>query len=206
MEKENQSRVAALASFGTGVAFGTVMGALMAAKPVKGAEPETRLDYLISLTEAIGLALTQIHQSQLDQIEVLQAIAAALGGAPAVPGVEVTVKTSWVSKEPVQILQQAVRAAGTIFTDSMVNWTQGKRLLIKAESSLNQAIQLQAIGNISNTTTLATDIGPPVPCAANGNASIGFAWDDWYPYVGVRITLPIAPTDGILTIWAVVQE
>lgn len=206
MEEKDKSRVAALASFGFGTAFGTVMGALMAAKPAQAAPPETKLDYLIVLTEGIGALLEQLHRDHLDIITALQAIALALGAAPPGVVVEVTAVTPWRAKEPVQLLSQAIKSAGTIFTDSMVNWTEGKRLLIKAESSLNQAIQLQPIGNISNTVTLATDIGPVVACPANGNVSIGFAWDDWQPYVGVRITLPIAPTDGILTIWAVVQE
>ncbi len=206
MEKGERLGVETVISFGVGTAFGTVMGALMAAKPAQAAPPETKLDYLIVLTEGIGALLEQLHRDHLDTITALQAIALALGAAPPGVVVEVTAVTPWRAKEPVQLLSQAIKSAGTIFTDSMVNWTEGKRLLIKAESSLNQAIQFQPIGNISNTVTLATDIGPVVACPANGNVSIGFAWDDWQPYVGVRITLPIAPTDGILTIWAVVQE
>jgi hypothetical protein len=214
MAKEERSGAATVASFGVGTAFGVVMGALMAAKPVEAAEPETKLDYLIRLTEGIGALLELLHKDHLDTIAALQAIALALGAVPpAPPGeappsvvVEVTAVTPWRGKEPIQLLSQAVRAAGTIFADSMVNWTEGKRLLIKVESSLNQAIQLQPIGNISNTVLLATDIGLVIACPANGNVSIGFAWDDWQPYVGVRITLPPGITDGILTIWAVVQE
>lgn len=203
MAMERRKAAEDLAAFGTGVAFGTVMGSLLATAPAKAAEPETKLDYLITLTQAIGSLLTEIHNSQLDEIEQLKAIASALGAAP---GGEVNLLTPWVGKEPVQLLNQAVRAAGVITTDSMVDWTKGKRLLIKVESSLDQAIQLQAIGNITNTMTLATNVGLATACAANGNASIGLAWDDWIPYVGVRITLPIAPANGILTIWAVVQE
>jgi len=206
MEERKRSGVEAVASFGVGTVFGTVIGALMAAKPAAAAPPEERLDYLIKVSESIVQLLEQIHKDHLDTIEALKAIALALGAAPAGAVVEVTAVTPWRAKEPVQLLNQPVRAAGTILTDSMINWTEGKRLLIKVESSLNQAIQLQPIGNITNTMTLATDIGPAVPCPANGNASIGFAWDDWQPYIGVRITLPIAPTDGILTIWAVIQE
>jgi len=206
MAMERRRGIEDLAAFGTGVAFGTVMGALMAAKPAAAAPPEEKLDYLIKVAEGIGTLMEQLHKDHLDTIAALKAIALALGAAPGGITVAVTAITPWRAKEPVQLLSQAVRAAGTIFTDSMINWTEGKRLLIKAESSLNQAIQLQPIGNMTNAKTQATDIGPPVPCPANGNVSIGFAWDDWYPYVGVRITLPIAPTDGILIIWAVIQE
>jgi len=45
-----------------------------------------------------------------------------------------------------------------------------------------------------------------LPLAANGNLSVGPAWDDWAPFIGVRITVAVAPTAGILNIWAVVQE
>jgi len=206
MEEKDKSGVATLASFGVGTAFGTVMGALMAAKPVQAAEPETKLEYLIQVSEAIVALLEQIHKDHLDTIAALNALALALGAAPGAVTVEVTAVTPWRGKEPVQLFSQAVRSAGTIFTDSMLNWVEGKRLLIKVESSLNQAIQVQPIGNITNTMTLATDIPPVVNCPANGNVSIGFAWDDWQPFIGARITLPPGITDGILTVWAVVQE
>ncbi|MBA7678545.1 hypothetical protein ES703_86822 [subsurface metagenome] len=88
----------------------------------------------------------------------------------------------------------------------MVNWTKGKRLVFKAESSLNQAVNLQVIGNIVDDHGRATDIGPALPLAANGNLSVGPAWDDWTSFIGIRITAAVAPTAGILTIWAVIQE
>ncbi len=40
----------------------------------------------------------------------------------------------------------------------------------------------------------------------NGNLNVGLVWDDWHPYVGVRITVAVVPTAGVLTIWAVIQE
>ncbi|GAJ07166.1 unnamed protein product, partial [marine sediment metagenome] len=99
-----------------------------------------------------------------------------------------------------------IRSAGTFYTDSMVNWTKGKRILFKAESSLNQAVILQPKGNIVDNMDLAVDINGALPLAANGNLSVGLAWDDWHPYVGVKITVAVAPAAGILTISAVVQE
>jgi len=74
------------------------------------------------------------------------------------------------------------------------------------ESSLDQAVQIQALGNIGNTVNGATDINTPQPCAAGGKISIGLPWDDWNPYIGCEITVAVAPTTGILTISAVVQE
>ncbi|MBA7701225.1 hypothetical protein ES703_109958 [subsurface metagenome] len=78
--------------------------------------------------------------------------------------------------------------------------------MFKAESSLNQAVNLQVIGNIVDDKERATDINGALPLAANGNLSVGPAWDDWTPFIGVRITVAVAPTAGILTISAVVQE
>ncbi|GAH78167.1 unnamed protein product, partial [marine sediment metagenome] len=70
----------------------------------------------------------------------------------------------------------------------------------------DQAIIIQPVGNIVDSFTLATNIDGPHACGANDNIHIGLAWDDWMPFVGVRITTAVAPTTGILKIWAVVQE
>jgi len=132
----------------------------------------------------------------------------AVQGVPGVPAVEVTVRTPWVAKEPEQIFSSAIRSAGTFYSDKMVNWTEGKRILFKVESSLNKAVNIQIIGNVTDTKDLATDINGVLPCPANGNISIGLAWDDWHPYIGVKITVAAGavPTAGILAISAVVQE
>ena len=183
-----------------GGAVGIVAGLLMA-KPAAAAAPELKLDYLIELMEALV-------QGNAAIIEWLAKINAALGvpGEPGVPGIEVTVLTPWKAREPEIIFNQPIRSAGTFFTDRMVNWTEGKRLLLKVESSLDQAVQLQAFGNVDDTRTQATNIGPPVVCPANGNASIGMAWGDWQPYIGMQIDAAVAPAAGILTIRAVIQE
>jgi len=73
------------------------------------------------------------------------------------------------------------------------------------QSSLNQACQIHLIGNFVDDMPLASDIGLLINVGANENHSVGPAWDDWHPFVGVRITTAVAPTAGILTIWAVVQ-
>ncbi|GAJ03150.1 unnamed protein product, partial [marine sediment metagenome] len=105
-----------------------------------------------------------------------------------------------------EIFSQAILTTGTFYSDKMVDWTKGQRILFKVESTLNQAVQIQLIGNTVDDMNLATDINGPLPCTANGNISIGLAWDDWHPYVGVKITVAVAPTAGILTISAVIQE
>ncbi|MBA7499299.1 hypothetical protein ES704_02039 [subsurface metagenome] len=111
----------------------------------------------------------------------------------------------WKAKAPEQIYSADIRTADTFYS-TMVDWTEGKRFVIKVESSLDQAVIIQAIGNITNTTVRAININGPLACTIDGNISIGFAWDDWHPYIGIEITTAIAPTAGTLTIWAVVQE
>ncbi len=190
----------ALAGGGAGIVLG-ILATLGLSRPVEAAPPEERLGYLISLLE-------QLVAGDMAIIDWLSKINTSLGalGVPGVPGIEVTVLTPWVAKEPETIFEEPIRAAGVFFSSHMVNWTKGKRLLIKAESSLDQPVQIQAIGNMDNTANLATDIGAPAPCPANGNASIGAAWDDWQPYIGVRITAAVAPVAGILLVRVVIQE
>ena len=196
-EELKGSQQGGLVSGALGGGFLGVVAGMLMSKPTAAAPPELKLDYLIELLETLVAGNAAI-------IEWLQKIHAAQG-VPGEPGV-VTVVTPWKAREPETIFAQAIRNAGTFFSDRMVNWTEGKRLMLKAESSLDQAVQLQPIGNVDDTRNLATNIGPPVVCPANGNASIGLAWGDWTLFVGMQITVAIAPTVGILTIRAVIQE
>jgi len=189
---------------GIGVgALATAIAALAAARPARAAPTDEKLDYLIEVLLILVPVLAEVSERQATLIELFEQWLAAQGIEP---GVEVTVRTDWVAKEPEQIFSSAIRSAGTFYTDRMVNWTKGKRIVFKAESSLNWAVTLQVIGNIVDDHGRATDIGPALPLAANGNLSVGLAWDDWHPFIGVRITVAVAPTAGILTIWAVIQE
>ena len=202
-----------------GVILGATLTALLTAKPAEAAPPEEKLNYLIDVLIALIPVLAEVAERQAALTELFEQWLAAQG-IPVAPaeGVEVTVSTPWIAKEPEQIFSKAILSAGDFYTDKMVNWTKGKRILFKAESSLNWAVTLQVIGNIVDDKERATDINGALPLAANGNLSVGLAWDDWHPYVGVRITVPTAepveppppppppPTAGLLTISAVVQE
>ena len=115
------------------------------------------------------------------------------------------IPTPWIAKAAEQLYSADIRTVDTFYS-TMVNWSNGKRLVIKVVSSLDQAVQIQLIGNTVNAVALATDINGPLACVANGNISVGPAWDDWHPYIGVEITTPVAPTTGTLTITATVQE
>ncbi|MBA7701214.1 hypothetical protein ES703_109947 [subsurface metagenome] len=76
------------------------------------------------------------------------------------------------------------------------------------KNTLDQAVQIQPIGNIRDAIDGAVNIGIILPpCPANGNISIGLAWDDWHPFVGCDITtVAPAPISGELKVEAVVQE
>ena len=188
-----------------GTVLGVAIATLLAARPAAAAPPEEKLDYLIEVLTTLVPVLVELSERQVILTELLEQWLAAQG-VPGIPGVEVTVRTPWVAKEPEQIFSKSILSAGTFYSDVMVDWTRGKRIVIKVESSLNQAVNVQLIGNTTNTKDLATDVGPVLPCSANGNISVGPAFDDWHPFIGVRITVAVAPTAGILTIWAVIQE
>ena len=187
-----------------GTALGVAIATLLAGKPAAAAPSDEKLDYLIEVLTALVPVLAEVAESNASLIALLQQLLAAQGIAPG-DGIE-GLLTPWVAKEPEQIFSQSIRSAGTFYSDKMVNYTKGKRILFKVESSLNQAVNIQLIGNISDDKNLATDINGALPCSANGNISVGLAWDDWHPYVGVKITVPVAPTAGLLTISAIVQE
>lgn len=194
-KQEDPSRGMVVGGIG-GTVLGMSLGLLLAAKPVEAAPPEEQLKYLTDLLEAIA-------EGQAQLIVLLEQWLAAQG---IVPGVEVSVKTLWRAKDPEQIYSHAIRVIGTFTSDTMVNWIEGKRILIKVESSLNQALNIQVIGNHVENFDSAVNINAPLPCPANTNISIGLAWDDWHPFIGIRITTAIAPTAGILNIYAVLQE
>ena len=187
-----------------GTVIGTFLGLLMAAKPAEAAPPEEKLNFLIEALTALIQVLAEVAGGQTTLINLMQQWLAAQGIAP--PGLEITVSTPWEAKEPEEIFNQPIRVAAVFFSDRMVDWTKGKRLVIKAESSLDQACQIQVTGNTADTRNLAADIPPMLPCPANSNVSIGLAWDNWHPYIGVRIVTALAPTAGILTISAVIQK
>jgi len=188
-----------------GTVLGALLATLLAAKPAEAAPPDEKLNYLLECLVALVQVLAEVAESNAQLIALLQQWLAAQGVPPA-EGIEVTVLTPWVAKEPEKIYSYAIRTTGTFYSNKMVDWTKGKRLLIKVESSLDEAVEIQLIGNIVDDMELATDIDTPKTCPKNDNISIGPAWDHWFPYIGVKIVVATAPTSGLLTISAVSQE
>jgi hypothetical protein len=205
MEQKNRGVAAGLVVGGIGGAtLASIVSILLAAKPAEAAPPDEKVNYLIEALTTLIPVLAEVAGGQAQLVEAIQQWLAAQGIAP--PGVEVTVSAPWVAKDPEEIFTKAIRTAEVFYSDKMVNWTRGKRLLIKVESSLDRDCDIQVIGNIADTRELAVDVGDLLPCAANGNISAGLAFDNWHPYIGVRIITAIAPTAGILTITATIQE
>ena len=186
-----------------GSAFAAIIATLLAARPVEAAPLDEKLDYLIEVLTTLVPVLAEVSERQASLIQLLEQWLATQGIAP---GEGIEVRTPWVAKDPEQIFSYAIRSNGTFYADKMVDLTRAKRILFKVESSLNEAANIQLIGNNVDDADLATDINGALPCAANSNISVGLAWDDWHPFVGVRITVAVAPASGLLTIWAVVQE
>ena len=186
-----------------GTVLGVAIATLLQAKPAEAAPPEEKLNYLIELLTALIPVLAEVAAGQITLNQSLQQWLAAQGIEP---GVEVSVSTPWVAGEPEEIYNNPIRSIGTFDCDKMVTWTRGKRIVFKVESSLDQACQIQLVGNIDDSINLSSNINGLLPCAANGNISVGPAWDDWHPFIGLRIITAVAPTTGNLLIRTVIQE
>jgi len=183
---------------------GTLLGELLSAKPVAGAPDSEKIDYMIRLLEELvradGLILDSMA-SILDRLDLISDKLVSGGGVfPA------SILTPWVAGDPDLIYEESLRNAGTFFTTKRVDFRRGKRLALRAENTLDQPVILQAIGNFTDSVAGATDIGLAVPCLAAGNANIGVWGDDWQPYIAVRMTIALAPTNGVLRIYSVMQE
>ncbi|GAJ12386.1 unnamed protein product, partial [marine sediment metagenome] len=143
-----------------GAALATVIATLLAAKPARAAPTDEKLDYLIEVLTTLVPVLAEVSEGQAELITAMQQWLAAQGipVAPPAEGVEVTVRTAWVTKDPEQIFSSAIRSAGTYYSDKMVDFRNAKRILFKVESSLNEAVNIQITGNVQDSKELATDI------------------------------------------------
>lgn len=144
-------------------------------------------------------------QELCDRLDRL--IAALEGLTPGeFPSIEAEIKAVWEAGDIIKILDFIeIRAVGVTNTE-MLQWTKGKRLILKVTSTLDQAITVQVVGNIDDAIFGAVNINAPLPCAALSNITVGLAWDDWHPYIGAVLTHAVAPTQGIVKVEAVIQE
>jgi len=188
---------------GVALGLGATFAALLASRPAQAAPSEEKFDYLIDLLTALIPALADWAEGQATLNLTLQQWLAAQGIEP---GAKLSISTQWSSGDKVEMYRDSPRSVGTFDASRMVRWTEGKRILFKIESSLDQAVNIQLVGNLDEDMALASNINGVLACAANGNISIGPAWDDWHPFLGIRIIVAVAPVTGILTIRAVIQE
>ena len=164
--------------------------------------------------EDIALLIERIDRLIL-LFEAWTGIAPGIPGVPGVPGppgppgapaAPVEVTAPWEAKAIEEIFKESIRAAGTFYSPKMIDWSKGKRIVLRVHSTLNESAQITAVGNIRNSQTGIVEIGPSLPCAAASDITIGLAWDDWMPYIGVKIVISAAPTSGELEVEAMVQE
>jgi len=202
-DRERGSTAGLLVGGVMGTGLGVIVATLLQAKPAEAATPEEKNDYLIELLTALIPVLAEVAAGQITLNQSLQQWLAAQGVEP---GVEIIISTPWVAGEPEEIYNNPIRSVGTFDCNKMVRWTRGKRIVFKVESSLDQACQIQLVGNIDDTINLSSNINGVLACAANGNISVGPAWDDWHPFIGLRIITAVAPTTGSLLIRTVIQE
>jgi len=202
--EQRREAIGLLVAGAGGTALGVALATILAAKPAEAAPADEKLNYLIDLLTALIPVLAEVAEGQATLNQSFQQWLALQGIEP---GVEVSVSTPWVAQEPVEIFAREVReAAVTIDCDKMLDYRRGKRLLFKVESSLDQAVNFQLVGNIVDDMGLATNINAALAVAANGNISVGLAWDDWHPFVGARVIVGAAPTTGRLKVEYSIQE
>lgn len=205
-ERSNSGRNVLIAlGVGLGSFGGSYLAELLSRKPSPEAPDTEKLNFIIELIQERirqdGLILDSLGNI-LDRLDIISdKLVPSEGGV--LPS---SILTPWVAGEPDQIFDQAIRNAGTFFTTKRVDFRNGKRLVLRAENTLDQPVALQVTGHFQDMETGATDIGAPVACVAGGNTSIGLAWDDWHPYIAARMTIGIAPTIGFLRIWYDMQE
>jgi len=203
MAEEQKVGPALIGGLFGGTVLGVTFAALLAAKPTEAAPLDEKLNYLIDCLTALVPVLAEVAEGQSALVTAMQQWLAAQGVEP---GVEVTVLTPWIGQHPERIFDQSVRAVGTFDCDRMADYRVGKRILFKVESSLDQGVQIQIVGNIEDSMTLATNINAALPVTPNGNISVGLAWDDWHPFVGARIIVGVAPLTGRLKVEYSIQE
>lgn len=140
------------------------------------------------------------------------ATAIALGAPPPVePGVPapppVTVKIERVIPEPQVILRdRAIGVVGTFDCDSMADCRAADRILIWVKSTLDQDVEIQAIGNIVDALQHSIPLGSTATLPAGDFIGITIPPEYWYPYIGIQIVVAVAPTAGELNSTVVTQE
>ncbi len=117
---------------------------------------------------------------------------------------------SWMAEDADE-LYSAMPAGVATFQSAWYDFRNLKRCLIDIVSTLDQAVVIQPVGNISEDFTTAKNIGSPLNCPqgsiTTSGLSIGFGSnDDWFPYIAIVITTTVACAAGTLTITGIGQS
>lgn len=167
-----------------------------------------------SLPQMAPWEAVQQLTKRLDRlITLFEARAPALGitvEAPTfpAPGAPTTIEVTapWRAGEPIEIHRDNHRAAGTFYTAKLADFRNAKRLVLRVHSELDQDVQITVVGNLRNSRTGVVEKGLALPCVAKTDIEIGLSYDDWTCFVGAKIVITTAPTEGYLQIEVVVQE
>ena len=153
---------------------------------------DERIDLLI-------LMLIELNAMTANAVASLSALSGVTPpGVPSLPPGEIYISRK-AAEPQIVVATKAPRTVAAITCDFMADCRGAYRGLLKVESSLDQDVECQLIGNIVNSPIGATTIGVPYTCLINDNISMGWALDLWHPYIGVRLTPAIAPTAGNIT-------
>ena len=201
MAEEKQKKGGAAVAAGLGGFAGGLAGSLLGGSKVVAAtttgEPTDETTELQQILAALQNILTAIQN--------IPGISVGTGstGTSSITETE----AEWSTTDPVTIFNEAIGSAEPVNGDSIYDARNAKRVLFRAESTLNQDVSIQLVGNIQPNYQGATNLGAPVVCPANDNISIliGMGSNNWQPYIGVVITPVGVPTAGILTILALSQ-
>lgn len=91
-------------------------------------------------------------------------------------------------------------------TTRMADCRGANRVTFEINSSLNQPIGVRVIGGTTAAPGFNLPIGGWLNCDAQSSLGINCKQEDWYPFMGIEIQAPVAPTSGSVTAKAIIQE
>ena len=159
-----------------------------------------RLSFTDELLDFLNETMLR-HEILLRQQTVYLAAIAGLP-PPEIPGIGRRNTT-----EPQEIMKpREVRSAGNHVCDRMADCRRAIVTIVRVESSLDQDVEIETIGNIVDSTDNFTAIGVNNPCPADDRIDILLYGDYWHPWVGIRVIAATAPTAGSISAQVVNQE
>lgn len=111
----------------------------------------------------------------------------------------------WIAQAE-QTLYAALPAPAATYQSTWFDFSNTKRASIQIVNTTNQAVSVQLIGNMIQSTEVpvrstARNMGIPIAISAGGSIDIGVGTnDDWHRYIGVLITTSVAPATGLVTV------